>query len=295
MRNNNWSKKINRIIIFFLFIFSFSTLAFCDGISKEDFIGRKNQFEINETFYFIEFINETEFTFHYPYGGYAGPNLKYTLENNKLTLISNDGKPFYDEKMNKLLFPAGNKTVLFYEENSNDFWCKELFRNENVTLRNFKNKTEVGKECFIDGIKVIKHSGKEYVLAKENLRLREKPDLSAKTGAFNYQTYFGTAESMKSGEYAYKGYKVNPVRDFPLLLEGMTVTYEAVTVNQHTIDGITAPWYRIILDDNSEEGNWPQRYWVFGGYLSKINNPQNPEYENQLIQSAVEKGILIKK
>ena len=44
-----------------------------------------------------------------------------------------------------------------------------------------------------------------------------------------------------------------------------------------------------------KRGNWPQRYWVFGGYLSKINNPQNPEYENQLIQSAVEKGILIKK
>ena len=64
MGNYIWSKNINRIVIFFLFIFSYSSLAFCNEISKEDFIGRKNQFEINETFYFIEFINETEFTFH---------------------------------------------------------------------------------------------------------------------------------------------------------------------------------------------------------------------------------------
>lgn len=277
-----------------LFYILCSTLAFCNELSREDFIGKKNRFEINETFYFIEFINETEFTFYYPYGGYTGPNLIYTLENNKLTLISNNGRPFYDEKMNKLLFPNGNKTVLFYEENSDDFWCKELFRNENVILRNFKNKTEVGKECIIDGIRVIKHSGKEYVLAKENLRLREKPSLSAKIGAFNYHSFFGTAESMRTGKYSYMGYKVNSITDSPLLLSGMTVTYEAVTVEQETIDGITDSWYRIVLDDNSEEGSWPQRYWVFGGYLSRINNPKNPEYEKQLIQNAIKKGILEK-
>ena len=131
-------------------------------------------------------------------------------------------------------------------------------------------------------------------VAKENLRLREKPDLQAATGGFNYKTYFGTAESFLTGRYTYKGYKVNSFTDYPLLLKGMTVQYEAVTVNQQTIDGIKAPWYRIILKDNSEEGAWPQRFWVFGGYLSEIENPKNPEYEEQLIQSAIEKGILEK-
>jgi hypothetical protein len=284
---------MKKIFIFELIFFLHINL-FCTEITRNELIGKKNQFEINETYYFIEFLNESEFTFHYPYGGYSGKNLKYTLENNKLTLISENGKPFYDDTMNKLLFPTGNTTILYYEENSDDFWCKELFKNEKICLRNFKNQTEVGKECYIDRIKVIKHSGKEFVLAKENLRLREKPDLQASTGGFNYQSYFGTAESFRTGRYTYKGYKVNSFTDYPLLLKGMTVQYEAVTVNQQTIDGIKAPWYRIILKDNSEEGAWPQRFWVFGGYLSEIENPKNPEYEEQLIQSAIEKGILEK-
>ncbi len=284
---------MKRVIVFVSLIFLCANI-FCKEISRDDMIGKNNRFEINETFYYIEFINESEFTFYCPYGGYNGKNLRYTFKNNKLTLISENGKPFDDDKMNKLLFPKGNKTVLIYEENSDDFWCKELFRNENICLRNFKNNTEVGSKCSLDGTKVIKHNGREFVLANENLRLREKPDLKAATGTFNYQSYFGTAESFLTGKYTYKGYKVNSFTDYPLLLKGMAVKYEAVTVDQQTIDGITAPWYRIVLEDNREEGAWSQRYWVFGGYLSEIDDPKNPEYEKQLIQSAVEKGILVK-
>ena len=53
-------------------------------------------------------------------------------------------------------------------------------------------------------------------------------------------------------------------------------SFDAVTVRQDTIDGITAPWYRIsvMLDEIYQE-----YVWVFGGYVRELephefNTPQ---------------------
>ena len=76
-----------------------------------------------------------------------------------------------------------------------------------------------------------------YVNSREGLNIRKSPSMSAeKIGALKYGEYIGVVE------------------------EGEIVT----------IDGIKAPWTKILIDyDGSAEDNYRNCGWVFGGYLQK--------------------------
>ena len=76
-----------------------------------------------------------------------------------------------------------------------------------------------------------------YVNSREGLNIRKSPSLSAeKIGALKYGEYIGMVE------------------------EGEIVT----------IDGIKAPWTKILIDyDGFEEDNFRNYGWVFGGYLQE--------------------------
>ena len=77
-----------------------------------------------------------------------------------------------------------------------------------------------------------------------------------------------------------------------ILLVGMIRSFDAVTVEKQTIDGITAPWYRIGFTDNDEGAT--RYYWVFGGYIKEVSDPKTKEYEQLFINSAAQKGLLKK-
>ncbi len=283
--------KRNLLVVFVLF---FNILAFAQNK------GIKVDLQIGEEDLFIEFIDKKTYTFYSPFGGHLWGNYPYILEKGVLTLKNNGTKIFDIERLNNLIFPKGNSSTFVYDENYKDFYCTGVYKNEEVILRDFKNQTPVGSECFLNGIKVVKYDkSKSNIIAKENLKIRKAPNLSAETGKFNYSTYFCPAPSYVSRHplgnsfTPYSDYIVQDNGYLPLLLAGLVVSYDAVTVQKDTIDDITAPWYRIAMYDRSDEGT-DEYFWVFGGYIKEVTDPDNPEYVKILVQNAVGKGVLKK-
>ena len=282
-------KHLLIIIVLFLNIFLFAQ----NKVVRVDL-------QVGEEDLFIEFIDEKTYTFYSPFGGHLWGNYPYTLEKGVLTL-KNDGKKVFDiEQLNNLIFPKGSSSTFIYDENYKDFYCTGVYKNEKLILRDFKNPTPVGSECILNGIKVVKYDkSKSNLIAKENLKIRKTPNLNAETGKFNYSTYFCPAPPSVSRNplgkafTPYSNYIVQDNGYLPLLLAGLVVSYDAVTVQKYTIDGITAPWYRIAMYDRADEGT-DEYFWVFGGYIKEVTDPENPEYVKLLVQNAVGKGVLKK-
>ena len=218
-------------IVFLLFFLLFNILIFAQnkGIDVD--------LQVGEEDLFIEFVDEKTYTFYSPFGGHLWDNYPYTLEKGVLSLKNNGTKVFDVERLNNLIFPNGNCSTFVYDENYKDFYCTGVYKNENLILRDFKNKTPAGSECFLNGIKVIKcDKSKSNIVAKENLRIRKAPNLNAETGKFNYSTYFCPAPSYVSRHPLGKSFE--PYLDYivqenvclPLLLAGFVVSYAAVTI-----------------------------------------------------------------
>ncbi len=280
---------MKKIIFCFLLIFS-SIVLFANDITKADIIGKEKRFQINHSWVYIEFLNENKYTFCSPFGGYLYREYNYTLTGNKLTLEYCDENIWYlGQDLQPLIFPEKKDVTYEWDSEYLDFYCTGAFVHGKTIFINFETPTPVGTECILDDVKVIKQdSEKSFLIAKENLKIRKAPSLSAETGTFNYSSYFNPYW------LTYKDYTITNYNIFlPLLLTGLVVSYDAVTVEKQTIDGITAPWYRIRMFDNSDEGT-TQYFWVFGGYIEKVDDNDNPKYEKLLIQTALDKGILKK-
>lgn len=289
---------MKKLVLICFLIFS-TLVVFANDITKQDLIGKDKRLAIPNTYLLIEFRDEQTYTFCSPYGGYLWKDYPYTLINNILTLENNGEKLFVDEESNELIFPNGQNAVFTYDANFNDFYCKGVFINDQLILRPDNEETPVGSECILDGIKVIKHSpNNSYLVAIENLKLRLAPSLTAPTSQYNYTNHFCPypLEKIRHPIRAYSSYSEYAITEkqlLPLLLTGLVVEFDAVTVEKQTIDGITAPWYRVILRDDGEDGENPY-FWVFGGYIKKVPDLDNPEYEKLFIKTAIEKGILTK-
>ena len=137
-----------------------------------------------------------------------------------------------------------------------------------------------------------------FLVPVENLNVRKEPSTKAETGVIDYgfellclteEEYMGT--EMLNKDYAKKFERYDSSLISPVLLAGMKKNYSAVTVDSQTIDGITAPWYRISFTDNDEGGN--RYYWIFGGYIKELDNPDTKEYEQLFFDAAVKNGYLI--
>lgn len=94
-----------------------------------------------------------------------------------------------------------------------------------------------------------------YVTASDGLRVRSEPSLGAKK-----------IDTLAFGEYVLVAKKGEVV----------------------TIDGITAPWVKIVVGDESEESYRDKNGWVFGGYLSK--NEQNLGNAEEFIKSYLKRS-----
>ena len=290
-----------------LFLFGLASILSAQ-IKQEDLIGKNNRLYfsfVGETrFYaiYVEFKDENTYTFCSPFGGYLWGTYDYKLEGNTIYLaVTNDKNPFSsNEDLNKLFSSNNsNKYVDFvYDSNFSTFTITGGFRHGNILLSNSKyaKPTPQGTESLIGNYKVIKKSG--YLVPTENLKVRIEPNTKSDTGTIEYHfelnclreaKYAGSNQFNENYETMFETFET---KNLSILLAGMIRSFDAVTIEKQTIDGITAPWYRISFTD-SDEGD-TRYYWVFGGYIKEVSDPKTKEYEQLFINSAVQKGLLKK-
>jgi hypothetical protein len=113
---------------------------------------------------------------------------------------------------------------------------------------------------------VIKcNSYEDRVEIMENLRMREYPDVNAETVILSVSVPYFNEEGNFYQE-------VDETKN--IVRAGEVYYYERKTVKKETIDGITAPWYRIEIVLNDYE---VARVWVFGGYVKELPPDEREE------------------
>lgn len=283
---------MRKLLFCFLLICS-SIVLFANDITKADIIGKEKRFQINHSWVYIEFLDENQYTFCSPYGGYLHRKYNYTLVGNKLTLEYCDENIYYlGQDIQPLIFPEKKDVTYEWDSKYIDFYCTGAFIHGKTIFINFATPTPVGTECILNEAKVIKQSGQEKVVALENLRLRERPSLSAPTAYFNYTgMMLINMYSTNDEDRQFIANKINFENEIKMqiLIAGLAVEYDAITSFEETIDGIQAPWYRILLYNYSEEGA-DETFWVFGGYLEKENKEK--DYKKLIFDNAKIKGLI---
>lgn len=239
-----------------------------------------------DNYVFICFDEDGTYYIFSPFGGYLGQHGSYKLDGNSVTLSFPDHR---ESRWDDLLFPDGKETAFVYDYDYKDFYNVGVLRNENIILRKGVEETPVGTKCFLKGIEVIK-TDSTAVVVKENLKIRYEPSTKGKEGSFWYPLFLrGTLREILEDSY----YDTDTEKGSSnSLLQGTVTAYDARTVKEDTIDGITAPWYRINIYDYEDEGI-PQYFWVFGGYLEKYDERKEAEYNQQLFNAAMQKDMFI--
>ena len=247
---------------------------------------------------FVEFLDENTCCFLSPFGGYLWPDLEYKLSGNTLSLSRFPYEnPFNIDELNEL-FSLDSQTQFVdfvYDESFCTFDYKGGYRNGRVMLTDGQTKTPDGTVCYIGDTKAVKKSG--HLVPMENLKVRREPTTNAQTGTINYAYEFlwMREEEYRDPNRFNENYTLanenfyDEKNTLPILLAGMTTEFDAVTVEKDTIDGITAPWYRISVTDEVMATS----YWIFGGYTKEIDDPQTEEYQQLLLDSAVQSGLLV--
>ena len=290
------------ILIILTVIFSSAMLT--AEINKKEIIGKQNRFfisiigETRDSALFIEFKDENKYTFFSPYGGYLWSTSDYIINGDTITFsVMKEKNPFKVEELNKLFSSDNiNQHVDFtYDKDFCTFFFKGGFKNGNIGLFPPESEsTPDGTICTLGNIKVIKKSG--YLVPLENLNVRKEPSTKSETGHIDYgnEIFSLREEDYQGTEMFNEDYAINLNQNVnnrisPVLLAGLIKKYSAVTEEKQTIDGITAPWYRISIID-IDGGEW--YYWIFGGYIKEIDNPETKKYENLFFDAAVKKGYL---
>jgi len=201
----------------------------------------------------IEFINE-KYIIEFAVGGFYSTG-DYMIENDVITLFYPEVKEARFYGINVFLdylFKDETQIELVYDPDYVDFDFISCLRNENVILGNQNRPSPAGQVYMLQGYEVIKYPEMEsMVLILENLRMREEPNINANTVSLR-RFIPGINNQTFTSHLTYK----NAIKPF-----------DAKTVREDTIDGITAPWYRIsvILGEISSE-----YVWVFGGYVREL-------------------------
>lgn len=263
-------------------------------ISLDYLIGRWSVEVISEDLSYLYFVFDDDGVFYLfsPFGGYMGDFSNYTLEGNTVTLNFSETM---DSSWKELIFNNEEKLVLNYDYDFKDFYDVGVLKNDRVILRSGIEKRKAGEKCLLKGTEVIK-TEQHSVVAVDNLRLRKEPSVYGRIGNFWYRYYLDMKlrDLLEDSDYKVideEGY-LTLKDESTLLLKGMVTTYDAKTADESTIDGITAPWYRIALNDLDGE-SITQYWWVFGGYLEDYDEGRNSEYTKTLFNTALEKGFIV--
>ena len=258
------------------------------NLSMDYLIGSWGVEVISEPLNYVEIAFDDDGTYYIfsPFGGYMGQQGEFKLDGNQLTLYFPN---FRSSQWDDLIFPDGKSSTVVYDYDFKDFYEIGVLRNEKLILRKGVEKTSVGSKCMLKGIEVIK-TEPSGVVATDNLKLRYEPSQKGKEASFWYPMFLTVTLKDFLEESYYKS--DSEQKPSHVILKGTKTSYDAKTVKEDTIDGITAPWYRISLFDMDGESIM-QYFWVFGGYLEKYDKTKDAEYNQQLFDSALEKGFLV--
>jgi hypothetical protein len=167
---------------------------------------------------------------------------------------------FYGPKVLEWLFDGENDRVLVYDKTYKDYSTVTCLRYGDRILQNAMLQSPYGEEYEYNGMKVIKCNRYESsIKITENLRMRKYPDINAETVTLPvYREYLDSEGRRIAWDF---NTKTNVAE------AGNVYAYDRKTVKQDTIDGITAPWYRIMVAISDSDGAF---VWVFGGYVKEL-------------------------
>jgi hypothetical protein len=176
---------------------------------------------------------------------------------------------FYGPRVLDWLFDGTEDSVLVYDKSYKTYGVVTCLRYGDKILKNYALQSPYGQEYEIDGLAVIKcNKFESMVEIKENLKMRKSPDINADAVTLTVESEYFNGE----GRLAYRDITGNIVK------EGEICNYTQKTVKQDVIDGITAPWYRIIIALNNYEA---ANVWVFGGYLREFTPEEVTEWQRE--------------
>jgi hypothetical protein len=176
---------------------------------------------------------------------------------------------FYGPRVLDWLFDGMEDSVLVYDKSNKSYGPVTCLRSGDKILKNYALQSPYGQEYEIDRLAVIKCSQRESMVEiKENLKMRKSPDINADAVTLTVETEYYNDE----GCLAYRDVTGNIVK------EGHIYNYTQKTVKQDVINGVTAPWYRIVVALNNYEA---ANVWVFGGYLREFTPEEVREWRRE--------------
>jgi hypothetical protein len=215
----------------------------------------------------IEFMTDGAYLlFTAPEGSEFGAGF-YRIDRNEITVdypseiweIGTDLVP----KTMEWLFGGAESRVLTYDKTYRDFDVLTCLRFGDKILKNFRIKSPFGEEYELDGFRVIKYHDRENdVLILENLRMRKYPDISAETVTLNRVVDWDPLNLKFATSNIVYARGVH--------------SFDAKTIKTDTIDGITAPWYRISVILNEV---FSENVWVFGGYVKELPQDESEKVD----------------
>lgn len=130
-----------------------------------------------------------------------------------------------------------------------DIFCKGAYISGDKIFWSDK-PSEPYKEYIFEGIKCIKYPIR--IRIKENLKMRKTPSLKGELVHLDY----------------YNKEKEAYISDRTVVFKNEEYKVLAKTVTEETIDGITAPWYLILVEGAPQPPDDPlcEYAWIFGGY-----------------------------
>jgi hypothetical protein len=160
----------------------------------------------------------------------------------------------YASQVQDRLFDGEKDRVLVYDKAYRTKSIVTCLRYGDLMLKNYALQSPYGEEYEIDGLAVIKYNDIETLVeVQENLRMRESPDINAAAV---------TLHAITRDDFGRQILTDNARRN--VVETGERFSYDQKTVKEDTIDGITAPWYHIIVPISDD---FSSAVWVFGGYL----------------------------
>lgn len=245
-------KKLLSIIITLLIIIPI--FAQHSQIEYKNFLKENNEIFIEygfESYFRLTFKEDSTFSidgfdYHFCDGTYSMANDKITIEypfnyihEEKREYLKDFGLKINSESEIKIdldicnLFRKGA-----YISGDKIFWSKK--------------ESEPYKEYEYNGIRCIKYPIK--IKINENLKIRKTPSLQ---GELVHIDYFNSET-----EVFYE--------DRTIIFQGEIYRVIAKTINNETIDGITAPWYLITVYGAAFDSQKVENAWIFGGYVTEI-------------------------
>jgi hypothetical protein len=191
----------------------------------------------------------------------------------------------FADKILGWLFDGENDRILVYDKAFRNYDRATCLRFDDKIMTNADLKSPYGGEykTYVGGeepwIPVIKcdHSV-TLVEILENLKMREYPDINADTVTVSVTSL--------DGYCMYKNPWERPTgTERNIVMTGEHYDYYEKTVKQDTIDGITAPWYKIYVQQNEI---YSEAVWVFGGYLKEYTPEEVTEWWKKEKENAPE-------